>query len=652
MPSQRIHRKSDLSGALQSATSHILRKRNEVAKSFNATYNHKIGSATRRLGYEKVGRTILEGKDALGGGVYEYEFNNKIIAGHNNEDDSNAVLRYLGGGDYWYPLLTAAPNTRFQHITFLDELYVAGRSPNNVYMTLTNVNGALDVSTQRNVLNAPKARFIAEYGGSLYALNVEVDGVKYPDRAYKSSPPLGAITFIQTDQSGLLKQLRVDSVRYLKPGMTIDIYGAGTEAKKVDSLEIVSVDKKNNRITFQATQINVSDNDEIWLEDRKNKLSILWNTDYPTKETADWLRIPTETGGSNPEITGWGKSNNRFLIYTRSSTHKWDGANLIAVSETIGCTSHESIKNVDSWVVWLHDTGIWAYNDGSGELLLLSRGIEDTIKAIQQHSLLKASAGVVGRVYKLSVGELLNLETGTTSTSTSSTSTSTTSTSTSSTSTSSTSTSSTSTSTSITTTSTSTSSTSTSSTSSSISTSSTSTSMSTSSTSTSTSTLETPREVIRIIYDFDLNRPWLEKHRREIRFQFNHTMHGYNKPYFLDDTGRLFRDETGDLDYEDTIPMEIELGRDHLDTEQKKQFVGIYIESEQARTAKISYSIDDGNFKPLGQLDAKVKRLQFGDRPEGTDINYKLTHNDAGERPIINGPTTFYTVTEQTHGTN
>lgn len=176
--------------------------------------------------------------------------------------------------------------------------------------------------------------------------------------------------------------------------------------------------------------------------------------------------------------------------------------------------------------------------------------------------------------------------------------------------------------------------------------------MSTSSTSTSTSTLETPREVIRIIYDFDLNRPWLEKHRREIRFQFNHTMHGYNKPYFLDDTGRLFRDETGDLDYEDTIPMEIELGRDHLDTEQKKQFVGIYIESEQARTAKISYSIDDGNFKPLGQLDAKVKRLQFGDRPEGTDINYKLTHNDAGERPIINGPTTFYTVTEQTHGTN
>lgn len=650
MPQQRIHRKNDLSGALQNATSHVLRKGNEVAKSINATYNYKIGSAARRLGYERVARAIQYGKDALGGGVFEYEFNNKIIAGHNNADDSSAVLRYLGGGDYWYDLITAEANTRFQHITFLDELYVAGRSPNNVYMTLTNVNGDLNVSTTRNVLNAPKARFIAEYGGSLYALNVEIDGVKYPDRAYKSSPPLGAVTFVQGDQKGLLKQLKVDSVRYLKPGMTVDIYGAGTEAKKIDSLNIVSVEKKTNRITFQATAIDLLDNDEIWLEDRKNQLSILWNTDYPTKETSDWLRIPTETGGSNPEITGWGKSNNRFLIYTRSSTHKWDGANLIAVSETIGCVSHESIKNVDSWVAWLHDTGIWAYNDGSGEMLLLSRGIEDTIKAIQQGSLLKASAGVVGRVYKLAIGELLDLETGTTSTSTSSTSTSTTSTSTSSTSTSSTSTSSTSSSTSRSSTSTSSTSVSTSSTSFSTSSTSTSTSMSTSSTSTSTTSAVTPRKVIRIVYDFDLNRPWLEEHRREIRFQFNHTMHGYTKPYFLDDTGLLFRDETGDLDHNDTIPMEIELGRDHLNTEQKKQFVGVYIESENARTALLSYSLDGGNFKSLCQLDALTKRQQFGDRPEGTDINYKITHNDSGERPVLNGPTTFYTVTEQSHG--
>jgi hypothetical protein len=42
-----------------------------------------------------------------------------------------------------------------------------------------------------------------------------------------------------------------------------------------------------------------------------------------------------------------------------------------------------------------------------------------------------------------------------------------------------------------------------------------------------------------------MNAWWTEEHKREIRFQFNHTMNGYTKPYFTDETGRLFRDETG-----------------------------------------------------------------------------------------------------------
>ncbi len=651
MPQQRSFPQLDVSGGVQVGTSHLLRKRNEVDSSKNAAFNVKIGAAKRRDGYEKVARTIEHGNDSLGFDVFRYDNNFKILVGINNTANTAATLRVMDTADYWTNLITdASPNTRFQMLNDLNELYVAGAS-DNAYLSLTNIDRTLNVSTSRNTYRAPACKFIAEYKGQLFAINCQVNGKKYPDRFYISSPPLGAITFIQTDQKGLLLQVRVDSVQYLKPGMQIDIYGAGSENKKHAGITIISVDKKNNRISFAATSIDVLDNDEIWLINTKGTLSRFWNVDYKTPETADWERVPPGKE-ANPEFTGWGKNNNRLFLYTKNTFLKWDGANLVTISDTIGCVSHESIQNIGSWTLWLHTTGVWGYNDNTGQLKLLSRAVEPYIRAINQANLGKVSAGVVGRVYKLALGELLPLESITTSTSTSSTSTSSTSSSTSSTSTSSTSTSSTSSSTSTTSTSTSRSTTSTSTTSistTSMSTSSTSTSLSTSTSSTSTTTLASTKEIIRLCYDFDLNAWWPEEHKREIRFQRNHSMNGYTKPYFTDETGRLFRDETGNLDNADPIPMDLEFGRNNFGTDQKKGYLSVLVDSEKARGAQIQYALDGGEFVTLGQVTEDVELLVFpqgGQQIEGRDINYRIAHNDAGDPPVINGLTTYFTVTE------
>lgn len=654
MPSLRQNTRVDLSGGLQDSTSHLLRKRNEVVATINATYNAKIGSAKRRDGYEKVARTIEHGNDSLGAIVYRYFSNNKIIAAINNTAGTAATVRYLDTDDYWTDIITnAAPNTRFQMLNDLDKLYVAGCSDNNIYHPLTTVDSTLVASTSSNVYTAPACKFIAEYNNELYAINCYLNGKYYPDRFYRSSPPLGAIDFIQTDQKGLLKQLRVNSVKYIKVGMQLDIYSAGTEAKQVSALTVVSVDKKNNRFSFIDTTIDVKDNDEVWLTGSKGTLTRFWNTDYKTPETADWERVPPGKE-ARPEFTGWGKNNNRLFLFTKNTFLKWDGANLITVSDTIGCVSHESIQNIGSWTIWLHTTGVWGYNDNTGQLKLLSRAVESRIRAINQTNLPKASAVVSGRVYKLAVGELLPLDSVTTSTSTSSTSTSSTSSSTSSTSTSSTSTSSTSLSTSSTSRSTSTSSTSVSTTSvststTSVSTSSTSTSLSTSTSSTTTTTAVSAKKVIRLCYDFDLNTWWTEEHKREIRFQFNHDMNGYTKPYFTDDTGRLFRDETGNLDNFDPIPMAIEVGRDNFGTDQRKNYNAVLVDSEKAQGVIIQYSLDGGAFVTLGQVVNNVEKLVFpqgGQLVEGRDINYRIVHNDSGDAPIINGLTTYYAVNE------
>jgi len=644
---QRAFPQLDLSGGVQVGTSHLLRKQNEVVSSTNAVYNTIIGAAQRRDGYEKVARTIQHGSDSLGAGVFRYGTNSKVFVGINNATNTNATLQYMDTNDYWNPLITnAAPNTRFQMLNDNNEFFVCGATDENVFMPLTNIDSSLTVSTSHNVYTAPACKFIAEYNGSLYAINCQVNGTHYPDRFYVSSPPLGALTFVQTDQKGLLLQLRVDSTQYLKAGMQIDIYSAGTEAKVESAITIISVNKKDNRITFAATAFDVKDNDEIWLTGTKGTLSRFWNTDYKTPETADWERV-TPGKEARPAFTGWGKNNNRLFLFTKNTFMKWDGANLITVSDTVGCVSHESIQNIGSWTIWLHNTGIWGYNDNTGQLKLLSRPIEPYIRAINQSNYSKVTAGVVGRVYKLAVGELADLSTVTTSTSTSSTSTSSTSSSTSSTSTSSTSTSSTSSSTSQTFTTISTSSTSRSTTSSSLSTSSTSLSSSTSST--STSTIASTRHITRICYDFDLNAWWFEDHRREIRYQFNHNMSGYTKPYFTDDTGRLFRDETTNTDNGESILMEIEIGRSNLGTDQNKGFLAVLVDSENARGAQLQYSLDGGPFNTLGQITDNIEKLVFpqgGQLIEARDINYKIVHNDTGYPTIINGLTTYHYLAE------
>ena len=647
----------DMSGGVQTATTHLLKKRMEVANSYNAAFNIRIGAACRRFGYEQVGQTIQYGNDSLFGGIYSYgTSNNRVMCGINNASGSNATLNYLDVGGYWTPVIAnALPNTRFQCLNYLNQYYVAGKATNG-YFPLTTINSQMvadNTSNASNVLNAPACKFIAQYAGQLYAINCQMGNNHYPDRAYVSSSAMGVITQIQTAVNGWTTQIHVDSAHYLKVGMTIDIYGAQTNNLKYSGLQITSVDKVNNLLGLSGQVLNISVDDDVWLSGQYGNLITLWNTDYPTPQTSDWLRIPSGED-EIAEFTGWTVNNNRLFLFTKNSMLKWDGSNLTLLSQTVGAVSHESIANIGSWTLWLHTTGVWGYNDTTGQLKMISKAITPTIKRINPSNLKYASAVISGRTYKLSVGQLMNAQPPdatylqTTSTSTSSTSTSSTSYSTSSTSTSSTSisttTSLTNTTTSTSMSSTSISSTSTSSTSSSIS--STSSSSSTSTTASSTTTLATNKLITRLCYDFDLNIWWPELHYREQRFQFNHTMNGFTKPYFTDENGYLFRDETGLTDAGVSIPMMVEFGRTNCGTEQAKIFGSTLVNSERSRTGIMQYSLDGGNWQTLGQISEDLGELSFPQKEPslrtGHDINLRFTHNSTGDPPYFNGWTVYW----------
>lgn len=655
-----VYAMMDMSGGMQNATSHLVRKRIEVFDVKNGEFHSKIGSIKRRDGYEQVGQTIQFGNAGLYGGVYLFNQNNRIIVGINNSNNTATTLQYLDSDNYWKTIFqNTFPNASFSCLNYLDELYVAGGDNAGNYDTLRNIDSTLTASTTRNVLNAPKCKFIAEYAGQLYAINCQVSGTTYKDRVYVSSAPIGVITHIQGDQIGNQVGIRVDSVRYLKVGMSIDIYKAGTSTPRIQNLTITSVDKVNSRIGFVGQNISINNLDEVWLSGRYGLLTTFWNTDWPTPQSADWFRLPPGEDENN-SITGFTVNNNRLFLFTKNSMWKWDGNNLVRLSPVIGCIANKTIQNIAAWTIWLHSTGVWGYNDNTGQMKLLSRAITPTILRINPAAYQYCNAVVVNRRYKLVLGHLQDAVLATTSTSTSSTSTSSTSSSTSSTSTSSTSTSSTvSTTTSTSSTSSSTSSTSVSSTSSSStssstsvstsSTSSTSTSLSTSTSSTTTTTQPTGKDIRRMVYDFDLNTWGQESHTREIRAQFIHEMNGLRKPYFVDENGYLFRDETSFTDFGQSIPLSVEIGRTNCGTETSKTFLSIQVDSENARAGIIQYQLDGNDWLTLGQIKDQIQTLPFPQGISATiarDINFRFVHNDFGDPPIFNGLTVYFIITE------
>lgn len=126
-------------------------------------------------------------------------------------------------------------------------------------------------------------------------------------------------------------------------------------------------------------------------------------------------------------------------------------------------------------------------------------------------------------------------------------------------------------------------------------------------------------------------------------------MTGYTKPYFTDETGRLFRDETGNLDNFDSIPMEIEFGRNNFGTDQLKLYMSVQTDSENARGGILQYSLDDGSFNVLGQMTNATDKIEFPTRAqlaESHDINYRFVHNDKGDPPAFNGMSTYFKIQE------
>lgn len=810
-------RRFDFSGGVQSASNWLLRAQNEIEDVTNGRFNDEIGRIARRLGYTAIGNDVVTGKAGLG--LFEAKFSNGavVFAATNKSDDTATEVRKRNNDGTWTLLsmpTALARDTEINMCTSLDNAYIAGKSSNTgARMKVVNVKNDLTLSETRNLIGAPKARFICEYGGRLHAMNVELNSVVYADRDYISSPALSTITFVRgaqiyntslfnfinnvplmtsdtapagtasassvfaagreaykvfdgdgttswapTSTTGWVRydfgasntktityyslrarndggnivnspkdwtfegsndgstwttihtvtnepawylnekriysspntnayryyrvnisavqtggtnlvvgefellttgtitnSLPVDSARYLKPGMAIDIYDHITGTVKYSNLTIVSVDKSNdtivlpnntNNLNFATSDVNTStdtitlssttnyptgtavsitsttsvpsglslnttyyvintgatsiklaasledakastainitstgsgthtininyvtaDNDEIYLTGRYGELYYLWNTDYPTADKADYLKIPSGAS-SNSEIIGYGKSNNRLFLFTDTTTHRYDQSQLVPIFEDIGVANHQTIRNVGDWLIWLdNDKRVIARNDSTGQMEFISRAIKKKyLKDVPLANLATAAAGSIDNVYKLSLGTVNG-------------------------------------------------------------------------------------KALRVVYDFDSNNWSRDEYIREFRRHIVSSAAGSTKAlYMLTDNGKFVQDEVGNDDDGDAIPLIVRYGRNHYGTAAEKNLVGMYVfgENISGGEVRIYKNGDTQNPRSIGKLTENISVVTPGQKDvAGRDLNIEIAITGKGDPPAIDGHETHLTAQE------
>jgi hypothetical protein len=124
---------------------------------------------------------------------------------------------------------------------------------------------------------------------------------------------------------------------------------------------------------------------------------------------------------------------------------------------------------------------------------------------------------------------------------------------------------------------------------------------------------------------------------REVRTMTVRKMHGYEKIYIGDETGRVFRLDTGHSDNLQPIHFIAETKRFNQDLpEERKTYRKAFVYTKNGQLANFAYSIDGGNWTTVGRLSKSLTPINLNEA-RGSDIAFRISQNDKGEGVALLG---------------
>lgn len=659
------YKQFDLSGGAQAATSFLMKKQNEVHNLRNGRFGVELGAITRRNGSIHAGSTFgtTDEKAPTGGKIVKFSTGNVRFVAVNNSTGTATIVRTQNSGTGAWTTLTGLPSippdAEIFFFMWLDEVYVTGYDPaTGDPITPFNVNSSLNVSTTRNIAHMPACRYIAEFNGALYAANVKIGSTRYRDRVYKSSGPLGAVTFIQGDQLNNFGYFVVDSVRYIKVGDAFDIYDAGTNTKLYD-ITVTAVDIALRRVYFTP----VASTNMSAINTTTETITVGSTANYPTGTPVRWTTTGTLPGGLTVDTV-------YYVINVSGTTVRMATtlANALAGTPLVDLTSSGSGTHTmnyqynvsDNDEVWLDGrkgqlTVFWntdrptpenadwtATRPGTGSsneitgiakssnrLFLFTKysaqkfdgnvvmTFNNSIGCISQRSLANidddwliwvdakgriharnesaAQQEYISRGIKNTVMKYITMD-----------------------------------------------------------------NLAASSGAVNDNTYyldlgqnETDKglEWLRVVYSFDDNVWSIDRLQGPARFADNDDYTGEDKLYFFSNDGYLSMDDTGNEDNGKSIPLEINFGRDNFGSQKLKKYEGIFVYSENSAGATIKVSVDGKQSQSVGRITEESDYIEYNQRDDsrlerGTSCDVDYFSAGKGDPEIVRGIVQYFTVEE------
>lgn len=158
----------------------------------------------------------------------------------------------------------------------------------------------------------------------------------------------------------------------------------------------------------------------------------------------------------------------------------------------------------------------------------------------------------------------------------------------------------------------------------------------------------------RALYDFGSNTWTIDALHHKSLMYINDSSSGFSKPYFFSDTGYSYIDDTGDDDDGQAIQFEMDLGKTNYSTEAVKQFTGAYVYSHDASGLKIQLIVDDKRPITVGEIQGPAHQVTYkNDRkpiPTGTTVNIKIVGATLGPPQSIEAFYDQFNILEEVTG--
>lgn len=155
-------------------------------------------------------------------------------------------------------------------------------------------------------------------------------------------------------------------------------------------------------------------------------------------------------------------------------------------------------------------------------------------------------------------------------------------------------------------------------------------------------------KTLRVCYNFKTNQWTDEWFTPMMPIQIEYQYAGNFKPHFFDQTGQMWVDEQGTDDNGQAIHMAPELGNDTFGVDEQKNFYGVKVYSHNSASTKIYASVDDGDWQEVGQITKPVQAILLNKVPKGTMINFKFGNSFLGDTPQIDKMVVWFNREEDT----